>query len=145
MSRRVFFLLGLLCLLWILANVSAPVLAYARLRAEAARIVSDVGRIREAALEFRREHGFWPLDEAGGRVPAELVPALEGLVAFEQDGLVYDWENWMWDDGSLLYPDRGIAVGLSLRTTDEVLIRMLECVWGTPLVRRGGGITFGFE
>jgi hypothetical protein len=145
MSPRRLEVLVVLSLVWILVNVMMPLLAYAKLRSQAVGIVSDYHRVREAALAFRTDNGFWPEEARAGRVPGELAPRLEGRVRFERGAVLYDWENWIREDGSRRYPRREVSIGLSLRSSDERLIRMVECMWGGALPRRGGGVTFPIE
>lgn len=145
MSRRTLQALAALSLAWIVVNVAPPILAYGKLRSQAVGIVRDFYRVREAALAYREEHGAWPEEEPGGRLPPDLGARLQGEVRFRRGEVVYDWENWIREDGSLRYPDRGVSVGLSLRSDDERLIRLVERVYGTSLPRRGGGVTFPIE
>lgn len=145
MSRRILEALVVVSALVILTNVALPVLAYFELRGRAVRIVSDVRSILEAAADLHRETGSWPDELPSGRMPSDLRKRLGVTVVFERRGFTYDWENWIRDDGTSRYPGRPIRIGLSLRTTDERLIRMVEHIWGSPLPRRAGGVTFPIE
>ena len=58
-----------------------------------------------------------------------------------------DWENLIGPDGSPTQPESGIAVGFSVRTTDPVLLQLLQISWGGPPLGQtwGWGVTFVIE
>lgn len=145
MSERILSALVVLSVAWIVVNVGEPLLAYGELRAEAVGIVRDFYRVRDAAFAFREENGVFPAERVGGRLPPELSERIRNEVSFRRGEVVYDWENWLRADGTPRYPRRGVSVGLSLRSGDERLIRMVECVYGRKLPRRGGGVTFPIQ
>ena len=72
----------------VLAGIVAPKLRSAIFRAEAAKVVTDMNRVRVAVFELREESGGLPRRARWGSVPRDLVPYLEN-VSFKYKDLEY--------------------------------------------------------
>src|SRR5262245_25086452 len=109
----------------ILANLSFPVYAHARKKAQVARIIADFLAVRRAATEYFIKDSRWPAEAGAGTEPAELQEGLARSVRW--DGRYpYDWENLIGPDNQSLQPESGVRVGFSLRTRDEEIIQLIR-------------------
>ena len=126
--------LVVLAILSVLANIAIPGLIYALKRAEAAAILGDFTLVRQAVIEYYRDHGELPPDVNRGIAPPQLAAYLDGKVDFKTDTYWYDWENWEGHRGR--FNRRfGVKTGLSVRTNDLELLAMLDRMYDGPTQR----------
>ncbi len=81
-------LLVTMIVLGTLAGIALPNFRAAVYRADAAKIMTDMNRVRVAVFELREESGGFPRRAGWGSVPRDLVPHLDN-VSFTYKDLEY--------------------------------------------------------
>lgn len=119
----------------ILARIALPGYHSLMLRARAAQALGDINAIRVAAFSYNVETGQWPADVARGIVPPELEPYLGEGFSFAREGYLLDWDNWILPDGTPLYPDTDVLLGVSIATGDAALGHALVDLVGESVAR----------
>ena len=137
MSRRGFTLIELLVtitILGILVNIAIPKLSDARIKADAAKVISDFSAIRHAVYDYNAVTGRYPRSRSFGTVPPELVNSLPDGFDFQYNDARYRWRRW----ASATGVPRGNApalFGVQIRSRDRRLIQAINSVYQ--------GVTFG--
>ena len=85
-------LLLVIAILGIVVNIAVPVMAGARARGEAAKILADVDLVHDALLAYRLENGSYPPSSAWGTVPAGLAPYLPDGFEFVHNDVRYRYQ-----------------------------------------------------
>jgi len=127
-------ILIVVAILGILANIAAPIIRRAILRAQAAKIIADFTAVRKAAIEHYRDHGAFPRDRYPGASPRELAPYLKDAVQWRAGSgeWQYDWDMWIRNDGRPQHPRSAVLVGFSVTTRNRDLIRQIEKQYDGP-------------
>jgi prepilin-type N-terminal cleavage/methylation domain-containing protein len=133
----------------ILAAVAIPRYQGMKLRAQAARIISDFDTVRDAAYIYYHEHGEMPSDYYPGAVPSELEPYLPDGFEFDLRPEIdarYDWENWSGQGGNPQHPHTGTVYGFSVTTGDDELVNAIDATYrGEFHYTLGNNFTFIIE
>ena len=130
----------------IISTLAAPAVSRALAQARVAAIIADFRLVETAAEVYRAANNAWPAERNAGEVPPEMAEFLQDQIDWSAPFL-YDWDNLIGPDGSPTQPESGIAVGFSVRTTDPVLLQLLQISWGGPPLGQawGWGVTFVIE
>jgi prepilin-type N-terminal cleavage/methylation domain-containing protein len=125
-------------LLGILANLGVPAYGELRRRAEATRVIGDIGAIRVAVMEHYVEYQTYPASGPWGAAPPTLVASLPQGFEWHWRDVEYRWERWSLPNGLPTNPSQTVLVGVTVRTTDAVLLAALRGLYkghvafGTP-------------
>lgn len=151
-SRAGFTLVELMIvivIIGILASIAVPKYQGMKLRAQAARIISDFNMIRDAAFMYYHEYGRMPRDYYPGGMPNELEPYLPEGFDFDLRPTLdarYDWENWSGQGGNPQHPHTGTVYGLSVTTGDDALVNAIDATYrGEFHYTLGNNFTFIIE
>ena len=111
----------------LLARIAIPRVNSFRLKARAARIVSDLEVIRGAAFAVMADSSRWPEGEAVGTVPAIMSPYLSSSVSFNPEvGVSYAWRLTGMPDGDPGQATAGATMGMGVQVTDDALLVELQ-------------------
>ena len=110
-------------ILGILFRAALPNFVALKRDAVAARAVSELNVVREAAMSCYAQTGTWPAERPEGTIPPELVSHLPHGFTFEHNDYQINWENWTLPDGLPEYPATRVLVGVSITTHDVLLGR----------------------
>lgn len=132
MNRRGFTLVELMVtvtIMGILANMAFPALSGLRRRAEAARIIADMGTVRSAALDHYAGYGTYPGPGQWATVPQTLAASLPGGFEFGFRDVEYRWERWLLPQGLPADPSQTVLAGLTVRSPDQALLATLRALY----------------
>jgi prepilin-type N-terminal cleavage/methylation domain-containing protein len=142
-SRRGFTLIEMLVVfvvIGILASIS--ILKYIDLRrtAQTARVSGDFNTIKIAVYTYYSDSNTWPAEVGPGVVPPELIPILNPGFTFVKDVYTLDYDYFPVSGSG----PGGYIVGISVQTTDPVLMSKLEQILGRnmPFISAGGSLTY---
>ena len=149
MNRRGMTLIELLVtltLIGILANLALPAYSALRRRAEAARVVGDLGAMRVAALDYYAEHNRFPASGQWGVAPQTLISELPQGFEWHYRNVDYRWERWSLPNGLPTNPSQTVLLGLSVRTSDLNLMAAVRGLYrGQVAFGSSNQITFVIE
>ena len=129
----------------VVSTLAVPAISRALVQARVAAIIADFRAVQAAATDYYLDNDAWPAERPAGEAPPEMVEYLQDQIDWSSP-FRYDWENLIGPDGLPTQPESGIAIGFSVRTTDPVLLQVLQNSWDGPLVQTPGfGVTFVIE
>ncbi len=129
----------------VIAALAMPAISRALVQARVAAIIADFRVVEAAATDYYLENDAWPAEKAAGEAPPEMDEYLQNQFDWSSP-FRYDWENLIGPDGQPTQEESGIAIGFAVRTTDPVLLQLLQNSWDGPLyVVEGFGVTFTIE
>jgi len=143
MNRRGFTLIELLIvvvILGILAGVSVQGARMAKIRADAARIVSDFTAVRTAAMENYSASGLFPATGSWGQSPPEFATTLSA-VDFQYGDVHYRWRRWSRPDGSPRGRSGGPLYGLDVRSGNATLLAAVRGTFKGVVIGGGNTVT----
>lgn len=112
----------------IIAAIAIPKFSAMKLKANAARIISDFNMFQTAVFSYHLDSGEYPRDRyPGGTVP-ELVDYLPEGFSYNlrpKLDVMYDWDKWG-SPGRPWYPWTGTILGFSVVTRDKALIQAID-------------------
>lgn len=128
--RRGFTLAELMVVVTIvglLARIAIPRVVEFRLRARAARIVSDLELVRGAAFHVMADSGWWPAGQGVGTAPPEMGPYLPPGFSWTPDvGVSYAWRLSGMPNGDPVQATEGATMGMGVQTSDDALRTELQ-------------------
>lgn len=133
----------------ILSGLAVPIYRDVTVRADAARIVSDVHTIQLAVADYLVDEKVHPATAAIGVMPRELEDRLPDNFPFAWGAVKYRYRRWAipgtarWERRSA----RGLpVVGVEIYSSSEVLLRHLEALsQGRGQMLVAGSITLILE
>jgi prepilin-type N-terminal cleavage/methylation domain-containing protein len=106
----------------IIARVALPQVLGVRLKARAARIVTDMEIIRGAAFQVYADSGYWPAaTELGTPSPAMSAYMPPGVSWNPEPGVRYAWRMTGIPDGIPGSAEAGATMGMGAEVTDPTL------------------------
>lgn len=128
MTRRGFTFVELLVtiiIVGILANLAIPAMNEIKLRADAARVLSDYNSIRLAAYDIYASQGSFPASGSWNQVPAPFANALPFGFAFQYKTVDYRWQLYGTPSGNPLGPGRPL-MGMEVRGANLSLMQAIR-------------------
>jgi prepilin-type N-terminal cleavage/methylation domain-containing protein len=124
--RRVGFtlieILIVVTIIGIIARVALPQVLRIRLKARAARIVTDMEVIRGAAFQVYADSGYWPAAAATGTASTAMASYLPpGLSWNPEPGVSYGWRITGIPGGNPGAAEDGATMGMGAEVTDPEL------------------------
>ena len=135
MNRRGFTIIELLTVftvIGILAAIAIPNYHDAKLRADAAKVISDFEAIRVAAYDNYAATGLYPRNSAYGTVPPEFVESLPQGFQFTYKSVSYRWRRWSLPNGLPRNNTQTVLLGVQIRTSDRDLMRFIKNTYSGP-------------
>jgi len=149
MNRRGFTIIELLLamtIMGILTAIAVPNYQYAKLRADAAKVISDFEVIRVAAYDNYAATGLFPKKRGWGAVPPEFVGSLPEGFEFEYKNVRYRWRRWALPNGMPRNRRQEVLLGVQIRTNDADLLRIIKNTYrGAQAQGNNRRVTFVIE
>ncbi|MBN1225149.1 MAG: prepilin-type N-terminal cleavage/methylation domain-containing protein [Candidatus Aminicenantes bacterium] len=116
-----------IAIIGLLATFSIPHLMQAHNKGKAAKIVTDLRAIRNAALNYNISRGQWPRSRTWGRIPPEFVSYLPPSASFDLPSwdLSYAYSNYASKSAQWI-GDKGYTVILRARVYNIMLANAIR-------------------
>ena len=149
MTKSGFTLIELLIamtIMGILAGIAIPNYNNAKMRADAAKVISDFEAIRVAAYDNYANTGQYPRNGGWGAVPAALRASLPNGFQFTYKEVTYRWRRWALPNGMPRNSRQTMLLGVQIRCNNRDLMRIIKNVYrGTQAQGNNTRVVFVIE
>lgn len=121
-------LMIVIIIIGIVASIAIPKFSAMKIKAHAARIISDFNMFQTALLSYHLDSGEYPRDRYPGRPVPELVDYLPKGFSYDlrpELDVRYDWDKWG-SPGHPWYPWTGTILGFSVTSRDRAIIQVID-------------------